>query len=159
MSPQHATDLAGKIQQLQADRQRHVDAMAAIDRVLGQIGDAVRGLPAAQAAGATSAPAPAVPQAFVTSATRRHRGTFERTGVDSVLDFIRRHGDPTTADINAHWRNEGRRATANVTLLKLLKAGIIRREVDHGIRGSRYCLNDHEPSRPAIEASATANRG
>ena len=46
-------------------------------------------------------------------------------------------------------RTEGRKGTANVTLLKLLKDGLIRREEDPAIRGSRYRLaQSGKDSRP-----------
>jgi hypothetical protein len=140
MSPKHAIDLAEQIQQLQADRQRHLQAMATIDRVLAQIDHALRGVTP------SASPSPEAPvsdnviRLEVPAHAVRHRGRFERTGIDSVLDFIRRNANPTTAQINAHWRAEGRKGTANVTLLKLLKDQVIRREEDPSVRGSRYRL-------------------
>jgi hypothetical protein len=141
MQSQHANDLAGKIQQLQVDRQRHLEAMAAIDRVLDQIGAAleVAPKPAPRDGAATTASGDSVVRREVFSEPRR-RGRFEKTGIDSVVDFIRERCNPTTAEINAHWHAEGRKGTANVTILKLLQDGSIRREQDPLIRGSRYLL-------------------
>jgi hypothetical protein len=158
MSSKHAIDLAEKIQQLQADRQRHAQAMATIDQVLAQIDQALRTVtppprPATETAPSSGADAilHEVPPRPV-----RHRGRFERTGVDSVLDFIRQQANPTTAEINAHWRAEGRKGTANVTLLKLLKDNRIRREEDPTIRGSRYRLaqsgKDFRPAKMEVAA-------
>jgi hypothetical protein len=148
---QHANDLAGKIQQLQADRQRHVDAMAAIDRVLDQIGAALQVVPPSVLnVGETAADGVVrreVPEP-------RRRGRFEKTGVDSVLDFVRERGNPSTAEINAHWHAEGRKGTANVTLLKLLNDGTIRREQDPAVRGSRYRLADASGATQAVAAGA-----
>ena len=138
MSSKHATDLAEKIQQLQADRQRHLQAMAAIDQVLAQIDQALRSVPTDPAQSPSLATFPTVHREVPRPV--RHRGRFEHTGTDSVLDFIHHNANPTTAQINAHWRAEGRKGTANVTLLKLLKEGLIRREEDPAIRGSRYRL-------------------
>jgi hypothetical protein len=149
-SSNHATDLAEKIQQLQADRQRHVEAMATIDRVLAEIDQALRGVAPAPSQPSAAPPAPdGVIRREVPTTPIRHRGRFNRTGIDSVLDFIRHHTNPTTSEINAHWRNEGRKGTVNVTLLKLLKDGLILREGDPGIRGSRYRLaqSGSDPSR------------
>jgi hypothetical protein len=156
MSSQNTSDLARKIQQLQADRQHHVEAMAAIDRVLGTIDQALRGAipedPPTTAGGGDGA---AVHREAPATEPRR-RGRFQLTGVDSVLDFIRRQVDPSTAEINAHWRNEGRKGTANVTLLKLLKDGMIRREADPTIRGSRYrAANRNASAAPAHRLNAT----
>ena len=151
MSSQNASDLAGKIQQLQADRRRHVEAMAAIDRVLGTVDQALRGaLPEASLPRADEQGGEIVYRS-VPPAEPRRRGRFGLTGIESVLDFIRRQVDPTTAEINAHWRREGRKGTANVTLLKLLKEGMIRREADPTVRGSRYRVADRN-------APARANR-
>jgi hypothetical protein len=150
-----ANDLAGRIQQLQVDRQRHLDAMAAIDRVLDQIGAALQVAP--KPAGRERATAAArgddgVVRREVPPQPRR-RGRFDKTGIDSVLDFIRERGNPTTAEINAHWHAEGRKGTANVTILKLLQDRSVRREQDPAIRGSRYSLADATP----VTLGATAD--
>jgi hypothetical protein len=148
---QHANDLAGKIQQLQVDRQRHVEAMAAIDQVLDQIGDALKVVPPA-----LLKDAPAVADDVVRREIPepRRRGRFEKTGIDSVLDFVRERGNPSTAEINTHWHAEGRKGTANVTLLKLLNSGAIRREQDPSVRGSRYRLADASGARQPVTAGA-----
>jgi hypothetical protein len=162
----HADDLAGKIEQLQIDRRHHLDAMAAIDRALSQIEHALRGAPQPDRAGTSPAPSdPSRPQA--TPVLReippapgfRRRGRFEVTGMDSVFAFIRRQVDPSTAEINAHWRNEGRKGTANVTILKLLKDGLIRREHDPSIRGSRYRQVERSATMHAGRLNTAAARG
>jgi hypothetical protein len=157
MSSKHAIDLAEKIQQLQADRQRHAQAMATIDQVLAQIDQALRGVtPPPRPTAETPASSGSAILREVPPRPVRHRGRFERTGVDSVLDFIRQQANPTTAEINAHWRAEGRKGTANVTLLKLLKDNRIRREEDPTIRGSRYRLaqsgKDFRPAKMEVAA-------
>src|SRR5258706_2795971 len=102
------TDLAEKIRKLQADRQQHAQAIEEIDQVLGRVENALAALkaitsrsgrPNSDAATATSGERP-----------RRHYQKFELTGEESVLDFIKRQGDPTTAEINANWHAEGRTA-------------------------------------------------
>lgn len=152
---QHANDLAGKIQQLQADRQRHREAMAAIDRVLDQIGAALKVAPKSPAQGGSP------PNGNDRVVRRevpepRRRGRFDKTGIDSVRDFVRERGNPSTSEINAHWHAEGRKGTANVTLLKLLNDGVIRREQDPAVRGSRYRLADS--TRPTQLGAAQAGR-
>lgn len=155
MLSQHANDLAGKIQQLQVDRQRHLEAMAAIDRVLDQIGAALDVAPKpAPRDRAAATPGDSVVRREVSPEPRR-RGRFDKTGIDSVLDFIRERGNPTTAEINAHWHTEGRKGTANVTILKLLQDGSIRREQDPLIRGSRYLLAD--ANHPAETVGSTVD--
>jgi len=142
MLSQHATDLAGRIQQLQVDRQRHIEAMAAIDRVLDQIGAALEVAPKPTGRATEAQPGDDGVIRREVPLPARRRGRFEKTGIDSVLDFIRDRGNPTTAEINGHWHAEGRKGTANVTILKLLQDGSIRREPDPLVRGSRYLLAD-----------------
>ena len=151
MQLQHADDLAGKIQQLQVDRQRHLEAMAAIDRVLDQIGAALDVVPRPAK---TATQDDGVVRREVPLLQPRRRGRFDKTGIDSVLEFVRERGNPTTAEINAHWHAEGRKGTANVTILKLLHDGSIRREQDPAIRGSRYLLADAAPVAETVGSTA-----
>ena len=151
-----ANDLAGRIQQLQVDRQRHLDAMAAIDRVLDQIGAALQVAPKPAGRESTASVArndDGVVRREVPPQPRR-RGRFDKTGIDSVLDFIRERGNPTTAEINAHWHAEGRKGTANVTILKLLQDRSVRREQDPAIRGSRYLAADPAPLAETVGSTA-----
>src|SRR5690349_2857661 len=39
---------------------------------------------------------------------RRKRGSFAMTGEQSVLEFIKANNKPSAADINKHWKGEGR---------------------------------------------------
>lgn len=159
-------DLAGQIRELQVDRQRHAEAIAAIDRVLTQIEQALadatpEGIPSpspvrpplaglnARGAEPAKAYAPwsvraALPAGGGAAAGTRRRGRFAQTAEQSVAEFIRQRGNPSTADINAFWRAQGRKGTANVTLLKLLKSGVIRRQPDPTVRGSRY-VSEQQP--------------
>jgi len=143
MTTQHDSDLAEQIKQLEMDRERHADAMAEIDRVLERIHDALGQLNAAHAHDTQihleqlTQPLRPVLE-FPQTLPHRRRGRFQQTAVNSVLDFIRNHANPSTAEINAHWRTEGRKGTVNVTLLKLLQQGLIRRVKDDSVRGSRY---------------------
>jgi hypothetical protein len=133
MLTQYQSDLAEQIKRLEADRQRHAQAMAEIDDVLARINDALSAV--------RSIPDAGRPTLEVYS-QRRRRGRFTQTAIQSVLAFIRERGNPSTSEINAHWRSEGRKGTVNVTLLKLLKEGLIQRVQDASIRGSRYTLTD-----------------
>jgi len=136
-------DLAAKIRQLEADRRRHADAIAAIDQVLSRVGSALsanRVAPSDSGGGR--------PDASADLPVKRRRGKFAQTAEHSVLEFIQRHRNPSTAEINAHWRAEGRLGTSNVTLLRLLKSGAIRRIDDPNVRGSRYVIADGPASVP-----------
>jgi hypothetical protein len=143
MLTRYQSDLAEQIKRLQVDRQRHAQAMAEIDDVLARINDAlnaVRSIPAMErAVSGHEGRAPIMTEIFPQQ-PRRRRGRFNQTAIQSVLAFIGERGNPSTAEINGHWRVEGRKGTVNVTLLKLLNEGRIRRVQDDAIRGSRYTL-------------------
>jgi len=143
MLTQYQSDLAEQIKRLQVDRQRHAQAMAEIDDVLARINEAlsaVRSIPAIELASRGAEGRGPVAAHVFTQPARRRRGRFNQTAIQSVLGFIRERGTPSTSEINGHWRTEGRKGTVNVTLLKLLNEGQIRRIQDDSIRGSRYAL-------------------
>jgi hypothetical protein len=122
-------DLAARIRRLQSERARHVHAIGEIDKVLGQVQSALTDLDS--------------PDALSGDQPRRRRyQKLETTGEESVLAFIRDHENPTTAEVNAHWQEEGRPGVANPILARLLKRNILRRENDPGVRGSRYRINE-----------------
>ncbi|MEZ0265908.1 MAG: hypothetical protein ACAI43_14355 [Phycisphaerae bacterium] len=133
-------DPSERIRRLQDFRRRHLEAISAIDRALSQIdhtlgnvdilNEALMSRADARLAGSADHPV-------------RRKGRFARTAEVSVLEFVRREGAPTTAQINDHWRREGRRGTANVTVLRLLRQNRIRRQTDPAIRGSRYLAVDN----------------
>lgn len=121
-------DLATRIRRLQTERARHIRAIDEIDKVLGQVQNVLTDL------GHSDSPADGQPR-------RRRYQKLETTGEESVLEFIRAQGNPTTAQVNAHWQQEGRPGVANPILARLLKRKILQRENDPGVRGSRYRIN------------------
>src|SRR5437868_3677597 len=151
-APRHGVEheLAEKIRQLQADREKHAQAIAHIDQVLSRVESALGGIRAA----AKQPPAPPkLTHVLQTVAQplphqRRKYQKFALTGEESVLDFIRRHGNPTTAEINDNWHAEGRTGVANPLLARLLKSGLIERESDPSVRGSRYHVTSQAANAP-----------
>jgi|GEM_PF-839170 len=144
-TPKHTVEheLAQKIRQLQADREKHAQAIAHIDQVLSRVESALSGIRAAT----TNAPAAPLKPVLETLAhsvprPRRKYQKFALTGEESVLQFIRTHGNPTTAEVNENWHAEGRTGVANPLLARLLKSGLIEREADPSVRGSRYHVTD-----------------
>ncbi len=127
-SQENDEDLATKIRRLQAERVRHVRAIDEIDKVLGQVQNVLTDL------GHSDSSEGHHPR-------RRRYQKLETTGEESVLEFIRAQGNPTTAQVNTHWQQEGRPGVANPILARLLKRKILRRENDPGVRGSRYRIN------------------
>ena len=121
-------DLATRIRRLQTERARHIRAIDEIDKVLGQVQNVLTDL------GQSDSAADGQPR-------RRRYQKLETTGEESVLEFIRAQGNPTTAQVNAHWQQEGRPGVANPILARLLKRKILQRENDPGVRGSRYRIS------------------
>lgn len=120
---QKSTNISERIKALHALRDVHVSAIEEIHRELARLGADGDGFHPSPDAG-----------------IKRRRGRFSRTGEQTLLDFIREQRHPSTAEINLHWQREGRRGTANVTLLTLIRRGLIERVADPEVRGSRYRL-------------------
>lgn len=139
-------DLARRIQQLLEERQQHADALARIDQVLAGVGAALGSTAVARrgggerAAGSPPAAAAKGPAARGKTGRRRRVGTFATTGDEFVLAFVRQQKNPTSREIEAHWKAEGRGGPAANTLSKLVKDKKLKREPLEGERGSRYSL-------------------
>ena len=135
-----STALAERIQQLLSERAHHADAVVRIDETLERVGAALgtslgkrRGRKPATfsaAAGVTTKP----------SKRRRRRRSFDTNAEEMVLAFVKTHRNPTTQEINRHWKSEGRGHTADNTLSKLTKEKKLKREPLKEGRGSRYTL-------------------
>ncbi len=144
---QPPADLPRKIQQLLEDRQRHADALSLIDHVLASVGAALGGNPVAVAArgpkgnsSTRSSPAPGQDGA-ASGRKRRKAQKFSTTGDESVLAFVKERKNPTSQEIEGHWKGEGRGGPAANTLTKLVKAKKLKRTpLGKGVRGSRYSL-------------------
>lgn len=126
------------ISSLQARRQVLTSEIAEIDALFERFGiqpvERRRpGRPAGRKA-AVAGPKPA------RRGRRRKRGKFEKSGQQSIIDFLKTKGakGATTAEINDHWVSEGRAGTAYVTLGQLTKLKQIKKEKLKGKRGSRY---------------------
>jgi hypothetical protein len=130
-----ASEIAELVQRLESVRQRHIEAIGAIDETLKRVRDALHQVN--KHVVDTTGDLVEFPPA-----TRPRNGRFSQTAIQSVLDFIKRTGTPSTSELSAHWRSEGRKGTVYVTILQLLKAGQIRRVADSSVRGSRYALVD-----------------
>jgi len=140
--------LAEEIRRLQLDRRMHASAIGAIDAALEQINQTL--LSVRQATGssdernATGNPAPSTgltAETAVGSARPKTYRKFSRTGEQAILDLVRERSSATTAQINKHWRAEGRRGLANNAIGRLLKDGHLVRESIAGQRGSSYRLS------------------
>jgi len=98
------------------------------------------------AAAGKSAPAPATVAAPAKPAPKakpaRRRRKYSTTATDSILGFIKERGGATTAEINQHWRKEGRKGSADHNLSGLVKEKLLQRtplgEKVGSRLGSRY---------------------
>ena len=138
-APLHEQALAEKIHQLQEDREHHARAIAEIDGILARIQEALAVLHDRQL-GSPDALGLPPPQLDEGERPRRRYQKLPQTGEESVLAFVRDHGSPTTAEINDHWKAEGRPGVANPTVARLLKRGLLQRQNDPAVRGSRYSI-------------------
>jgi hypothetical protein len=129
--PSARNDVVETIRRLEADRCRHLQAIDAIDQILARVSRAVQ-------SGDVQVPPVARSCRDGSTSLQPHRGKFRQTGEQCILQFVKARGNPTTAQINEHWKAEGRRGFANAVLLKLIKQGLISRQSEPGARGSRY---------------------
>lgn len=128
-----ADELGVLINKLQQQRRQHEEAIAVIDRTFSRFGIQV-----------ASRRGPGRPAGMGTPAVghgrRRKRGTFKITGEQSIIEFIKRKGKPSTKEINDHWKGEGRGGKADNTLTRLVKEGRLKRIKSKDVRGSRYSV-------------------
>jgi hypothetical protein len=130
--------LPERIQKLLEDRHLHATAVETIDKLLGGIG-AVLGVGAKRGPGrpkSTASPVVGVKK------RKRRRRTFAVSGEQSILEFIKSNKNPTSQEIEKHWKGEGRSFVAANLLSKLVKEKTLKRTpLGKGIRGSRYSLS------------------
>jgi hypothetical protein len=142
--------LPSYIEQLLKQQKMHTDALAVIESTLSRVTAALGGTPAAVAAPAapkkrgrpfgTGAKAPAVVHAPAAK-TAAKTAKSGMTANEFVIAFVESRKNPTTGDINTHWKESGRLGTADNSLSILTKAKKIKRiPLGNGMRGSRYVI-------------------
>ena len=143
--PKRLPDPTTSIQELLAQKQKHTEALDRINEMLSRIGSmlgggngsGVRRGPGRPPASASPAMAAVEP---TTRRRRRKRGKFAVSGEESIINFIREHRNPSTSEITAHWRSEGRGGKADNALSRLVKIRRLKRQPIAGERGSRYVV-------------------
>ena len=80
---------------------------------------------------------------------KQKAGRKRMTGAQSVLHFVETKGGATTAEVNAHWKRQGRGGTADNTLSKLVREYRLIRQPVRSARGSRYTLARVRPGSDA----------
>ena len=122
--------LTRALTKLRSEREKHLAAIAEHQAKLEEI-DAILGKAGVRLG---------VVDKNVAVQGRKQRGRFSQTGEQSVLAFVKKHENPTTQDINAHWKREKRGGKADNTLTKLVKGKQLKRAKVKGGRGSAYSV-------------------
>ena len=131
-----ASQLVKLVKQLLAERQEHVDAIAAIDRSCEQLGISLS--PAKpRATRSTRKPGP---KAAAKVTRRGRRGSYEKTAEQFIMDLVAGGKTLTTAQIVSKWRQARRGGKADNTLSKLVAQKKLKRQNIKGARGSEYSL-------------------
>lgn len=128
-----ARELTSLVDKLRAERRKHEDAIAEIDRVFVDLGIAEDGTGGRRGRRKGA-------KAGTRKGGRRKRGSFKQTAEESILTYVKKAGKPTTAEVNKHWQAEGRGGKADNTLTKLVQAKKLKRVKDKNVRGSRYTV-------------------
>ena len=137
MAESSTTEQLGEIiKQLLTERQKHVDAIAAIDEAFAGHGIQVQ---VRRGPGRLRKLASA-PTAKKASKGKRTRGKFKETADEFVKSLLKGGRKLATAQINARWEQAGRAASADNVLSRLTKDGELKREQVKGTRGSKYSL-------------------
>src|SRR3954454_8670817 len=116
--------LAAQIDALMHKRVGHASAIEAIDGLLGKISHMLGGKLEAPAASNGKV---SIGGKVGGKKRRKRRGSFEMSGDESILAFIKSAGTPTTKEVNQHWKGEGRGGSADNALTKLVKMKKLKR--------------------------------
>ena len=88
---------------------------------------------------AAAAPkAPKAPKAAAPKAAGKRRGSFEITGDELILRFVKEKGSVTTEQIRKHWEASNRGGKSDNNLTNLVKSGKLVRSKDPSGPGSLY---------------------
>jgi len=135
------------IEKLLTQRHEHVAAVAVIDATLARVTAALgvttpKAAPVAPIkAAAPKAVAPKAPVAKAPAAKAPVKAKSGLTANEFVLEFVKAKKNPTSQEINAHWKAAGRKGMADNNLSLLTKAKKLKRvPLGAGIRGSRYSI-------------------
>jgi hypothetical protein len=71
---------------------------------------------------------------------RRRGRKFGMNAEEMVLAFVKQNKNPTTQEINKHWKSSGRGGSADNSLSKMVREKLLKREALEGMRGSRYLV-------------------
>jgi hypothetical protein len=137
------------IETLLSQRSSHVSAIASIDATLSRVSAALGGAaPKAAPVKAVAArkapkkrgrPAKSAVQMPMVKAPIKARSGL--TANEFVIEFIKAKKNPTSQEINKHWKDAGRKGMADNNLSLMTKAKMLKRTpLEGGQRGSRYSV-------------------
>lgn len=144
------------IEKLLSQRHEHVAAVTAIDATLARVAAALGGAapkaapvkvvkaaakaPASKAFAAKAPVAKPVAKAPLAKAPAK-AAKPGLTANEFVLEYVKAKKNPTSQEINKHWKDSGRKGMADNNLSLLTKAKKLKRvPLGHGLRGSRYSI-------------------
>ena len=136
-----AATLAKLVQQLQAERQDHLDAIEEIDATFDALGikPGKAGRRRRPKNGRRKGKA-AKKRASKKRAKKKGRKRFRTTGEDLVVSLLKKNKTMTTSQINKRWNQAGRGGNADNTLSKLTRDKKVKRTNIKGAMGSEYRL-------------------
>ena len=162
-----SNELQDLIKQLTTIRKEHVRAleeientfrMYGLDRLLKDSAGKKRGPKkggSTKAAATASAPskrggkkaaAKAPKTTKATKGSSKARGSFEITGDELILRFVKAQGGATTEQIRKHWEAQGRGGKSDNNLTNLVKSGKLDRNKDPNGPGSLYTIGTTAPA-------------
>jgi len=128
------------IEKLLSQRHEHVAAVAAIDATLARVSAALGGAAPKAAPVAKPVVKVAARKAPVAKAPVKAKKPG-LTANEFVLEFVKARKNPTSQEINKHWKDAGRLGMADNNLSLLTKAKKLKRvPLGQGLRGSRYSI-------------------
>ena len=144
--------LARVIDQLQSDRQRHLDAIAEIDELFGQHGIKTGTRKRRRGPGRPKGSKKKAKKKVAKKRGRKKGGkkkarkatkkkgrrSFSKTAEQFLLDLLKRGKVMTTGEINVKWKQAKRGGTADNTLMKLVNDKKLKREKIKDGKGSTY---------------------
>jgi hypothetical protein len=150
-----SSNLSELLQRLASEKARHEQSTAAVsgtlEEISGLLGSLLGGTstssssvsaprPALRGRPRKAASTPAAAAPVKATRGRRKRAKFAMSGEETVLAFVRQNRNPSTSEIQAHWKSEGRGSSADNSLSKLVKDKKLKREPNKQGKGSRYVL-------------------
>ena len=146
------------IKQLLAEREQHVDAIAAIDQQFGEHGIATeprkRRKRTVKKAGRKKKVGKKRGQKK--TAKKKTSRSYAQTADEFVLGLLKGGKSLTTAEINGKWKQAQRAGTADNTLTKLSKAKKLKKV--KGDRGSRYTLAKRQTKKQTTKTKTAAKK-